>query len=82
MELAVRAGAAPAPHHRGFLFKLAAAAALVALADHLFFFQRAGSTVGLFALAVLVTSVLAQPALRRRPAALTRPWRLCCSWRC
>jgi Domain of unknown function (DUF4173) len=70
MELAARAEAPSAPSHRGFLFKLAAALALVALADHLFFFQRAGSTLGLYALAVLAAVLLAGPALRRRPDAL------------
>jgi hypothetical protein len=39
-----------------FLFKLAGALLLVILADLLFWFQRAGSTLGLFALAVLVVA--------------------------
>jgi Domain of unknown function (DUF4173) len=52
-----------------FLQKVALAAALVALADHLFFFQRAGSTLGLFAAALLVAILLATPAIgRSRPA--------------
>jgi hypothetical protein len=70
MELAVAAPPAASPPRRGFLIKIGLAAALVALADNLFFFQRAGATLGLFALALLVTLLLAQPALRRRPAAL------------
>ena len=37
-----------------FLMKLAGALLLVALADLLFWFQRAGSTIGLYALALLV----------------------------
>jgi hypothetical protein len=53
----------------GFVQKIALAAALVALADHLFFFQRAGSTVGLFAAALLTAILLATPAIgRSRPA--------------
>jgi hypothetical protein len=41
-------------HRHTFLLKLAGALLLVALADQLFWFQRAGSTLGLFALAVLI----------------------------
>jgi hypothetical protein len=40
-----------------FLLKLAAALLLVILADQLFWFQRAGSTIGLFALAVLIATL-------------------------
>ena len=40
-----------------FLLKLAGALLLVALADLLFWFQRVGSTLGLFALAVLVATL-------------------------
>ena len=39
-----------------FLLKLAGALLLVALADLLFWFQRVGSTLGLFALAVLIVT--------------------------
>lgn len=70
MELAAATAATPAPHRRGFLFKLAAAAVLVALADHLFFFQREGSTLGLYALVLLAAALLSAPALRRRRDAL------------
>jgi hypothetical protein len=52
-----------------FLQKILLAAALVALADHLFFFQRAGSTVGLFAAALLIAILVATPAIgRSRPS--------------
>ncbi|HEV2817031.1 MAG TPA: DUF4173 domain-containing protein [Allosphingosinicella sp.] len=45
---------AVSPSRHSFLLKLAGALLLVALADLLFWFQRAGSTIGLFALALLV----------------------------
>ena len=52
-----------------FLLKLVGAAMLVALADLLFYFQRAGSTLGLFALALLVLTVFVRPeTLRTWPA--------------
>ncbi|HEX8127444.1 MAG TPA: DUF4173 domain-containing protein [Allosphingosinicella sp.] len=54
-----------------FVQKLALATGLVALADHLFFFQRAGSTIGLFAAALLIAILLATPAIGRSRAALT-----------
>lgn len=54
----------------GFAPKIALAAALVGLADHLFFFQRVGSTAGLFAAALLVAILVATPAIGRSRAAL------------
>jgi hypothetical protein len=71
MELTAPAAAAPRLRLSRFSFarKIALAAALVALADHLFFFQRMGSTAGLFAAALLVAILLATPAIgRSRPA--------------
>ncbi|HYW15737.1 MAG TPA: DUF4173 domain-containing protein [Allosphingosinicella sp.] len=77
MELTAPSAPAPstasAPRHRlrrfSFVRKIALAASLVALADHLFFFQRAGSTVGLFAAALLTAILVATPAIgRSRPA--------------
>ncbi len=73
MELtAPAAAAAPLRRFRRFSFvqKIALAAALVALADHLFFFQRAGSTVGLFAVALLIAILVATPAIGRSKPAL------------
>ena len=52
-----------------FLLKLAGALLLVALADLLFWFQRAGSTIGLFALALLiVTGCMRMEIFRRWPS--------------
>lgn len=52
-----------------FLLKLAGALLLVILADLLFWFQRAGSTLGLFALAVLiVTGCMRMEMFRRWPS--------------
>jgi hypothetical protein len=52
-----------------FLLKIAGALLLVALADLLFWFQRAGSTLGLFALAVLiVTGCMRMEIFRRWPS--------------
>jgi hypothetical protein len=52
-----------------FLLKLAGALLLVILADLLFWFQRAGSTLGLFALAVLiVTGCMRMDMFRRWPS--------------
>jgi hypothetical protein len=73
MELtAPTAAAAPLRRLRRFSFvqKILLAAALVALADHLFFFQRAGSTAGLFAAALLVAILVAIPAVGRSKPAL------------
>jgi hypothetical protein len=59
------------PHLHSFLFKLAGAILLVILADLLFYFQRAGSTIGLFALALLVvTACLRIEMFRRWPSRL------------
>ena len=56
-------------HRYAFLLKLAGALLLVALADLLFWFQRAGSTLGLFALAVLiVTGCMRMEMFRRWPS--------------
>jgi hypothetical protein len=72
MELTAPSPAAPwRLRFRRFSFfqKIVLAAGLVALADHLFFFQRAGSTVGLFAAALLTAILVATPAIgRSRPA--------------
>ncbi|MGA9581321.1 MAG: DUF4173 domain-containing protein [Allosphingosinicella sp.] len=72
MELTAPSPAAPwYLHLRRFSFvrKLVLAGALVALADHLFFFQRVGSTAGLFAAALLIAILIAAPAIgRSRPA--------------
>jgi hypothetical protein len=71
MELTALAAAPSRLRLRRFSFlqKIVLAAALVALADHLFFFQRAGSTVGLFAAALLTALLVATPAIgRSRPA--------------
>ena len=71
MELAAPA-AAPRRlrlHSFSFTRKLLLAAALVALADHLFF-QRVGSTAGLFAAALLIAILLAVPAIGRSKPAL------------
>jgi hypothetical protein len=46
------------------------ATALVAFADHLFFFQRVGSTAGLFGAALLIAILVATPAIGRSRAAL------------
>src|SRR5437763_13019700 len=67
----------PSPSIRGrsmtnryaFLLKLAGAVLLVALADLLFWFQRAGSTLGLFALALLIVAgCMRMDILRRWPS--------------
>jgi hypothetical protein len=71
MELTLSAAATQPRRARRFSFvgKIVLAAALVALADHLFFFQRAGSTVGVFAAALLIAVLVATPAIgRSRPA--------------
>ena len=69
MEAALRIYGRPGTIARfSFLQKLVAAAALVALADHLFFFQRLGATLGLFAAALLAALLLTHPALRRGAA--------------
>ena len=75
MELAApqaAPAAAPAPRaftNLSFALKVVLAAALVALADGLFFFQRIGATAGLFAVLLLLALILVHPTLRRsRPA--------------
>jgi hypothetical protein len=73
MEITAPAPAARAPRHlRSFSFvrKILLAGALVALADHLFFFQRVGSTAGLFAAALLLAILVATPAIGRSKPAL------------
>lgn len=73
MELTAPAAAPRRLPLRRFSFarKIALAAALVALADHLFFFQRVGSTAGLFAAALLIALLVATPAIGRSRGALT-----------
>src|SRR3569623_529878 len=68
MEAAIAGGRGARTNRFSFIEKLAAAAALVALADWLFFLQRLGSTVGLFALALLLALLLVRPALRHGAA--------------
>lgn len=46
-----------------FAQKLVLTALLVVLADHLFFFQRLGSTLGIFAAALVAAILLATPAI-------------------
>jgi len=53
---------------RTFLLKLAGALLLVILADQLFWLERAGSTIGLFALAVLAVTVGTRRDILRRRA--------------
>ena len=54
-----------------FLRKAVLAALLVALGDRLFFFNWYGSTVGIFAAALLVALLIATPAIGRSRSALT-----------
>jgi len=71
MELTAPAAAPWRLRLRRFSFaqKILIAGILVALADHLFFFQRVGSTAGLFAAALLIAILVATPAIgRSRPA--------------
>jgi hypothetical protein len=70
MELTAPAAAPLRLRRFGFVQKIVLAAALVALADHLFFFQRAGATLGLFAAALLVALLLATPSIGRSGPAL------------
>ncbi|HEX8622784.1 MAG TPA: DUF4173 domain-containing protein [Allosphingosinicella sp.] len=53
-----------------FVQKLLLATILVALADRLFFFQRAGATLGVFAAALLIALLAATPAIGRSASAL------------
>jgi hypothetical protein len=59
---------ADAPRKGSFLFKLGIALAAATAADGLFVFQRGGSTIGFFALALLALAAAANPAARRRAA--------------
>lgn len=72
MELTAPAAAPWRLRFRRFSFvqKIVLAGALVALADHLFFFQRAGSTIGLFAAALLIALLVATPSIGRSKPAL------------
>jgi hypothetical protein len=54
------------PGRYSFLLKLGGAILLVALADALFWFQRAGSTIGLFAFALLVVAGCLRPEMFAR----------------
>jgi len=62
--------ARPAPWRFTFLVKLLALAALVALADRLFYDSDPGSTFGLFAASVLLATVALRPELRRHRGAM------------
>ena len=53
-----------------FMRKAAAAAALIVLADHLFYGERVGATLGLFALAWAAALIGTVPVLRRKGPAL------------
>ena len=53
-----------------FVQKIVLAAILVTVADHLFFFQRAGATFGAFAAALLIALLVATPAIGRSRSAL------------
>lgn len=57
---------AASPSRYSFLLKLGGALLLVALADALFWFQRAGSTIGLFAFALLVVAACLRPEMFSR----------------
>ncbi|MEA3065356.1 MAG: hypothetical protein QOJ27_1808 [Sphingomonadales bacterium] len=71
MEITAPAAASPLRLRRySFVQKLVLAALLVTLADHLFFFQRAGATLGVFALALLIALLVATPAIGRSKPAL------------
>jgi hypothetical protein len=72
MEITAPTAAATPLRLRRFSFvrKIALAAILVALADHLFFFQRAGATLGAFAAALLVALLIVTPAIGRSAPAL------------
>jgi hypothetical protein len=67
MELTAPAPAATQRLLRRFSFarKIVLATVLVALADHLFFLQRAGATLGVFAVALLLALLTATPAIGR-----------------
>ena len=73
MDITASAPAATPLRLRRFSFvqKIAVAAILVTLADHLFFFQRAGATLGVFAAALLVALLMVTPAIGCSAPALT-----------
>lgn len=71
MEITAPAPAATPLRLRRFSFvrKIVLAAILVALADHFFFLQRTGTTLGAFAAALLIALLVSTPAIgRSRPA--------------
>lgn len=72
MEIAAPAAAATPLRLRRFSFvqKIILAAMLVTLADHLFFLQRLGATLGAFAAALLIALLVATPAIGRSASAL------------
>jgi hypothetical protein len=71
MEITAPAAATPLRLRRfSFVQKIVLAAILVSLADHLFFFQRAGTTLGIFAVALIIAMLAATPAIARSRSAL------------
>ena len=75
MELAAAASAAPAQagkRNRRYSFaeKIVLAVLLVTIADWVFFFQRAGSTIGIYAALLLTVTLIARPAILRSRSAL------------
>ena len=70
MEAALPALASARARRFSFVQKLVLAILLIALGDRLFFRQHLGSTVGLYALALLLSALSALPAVRRSRAAL------------
>jgi hypothetical protein len=71
MEITAPAASTPFRLRRfSFAQKILLAAILVALADHLFFFQRFGATLGAFAAALLIALLVATPAIGRSAPAL------------
>ncbi len=67
----LRAITAPAQSRFSFAIKLAAAAALIALGDVLFYGFEGGSVLGLFALVWLIVVAAVRPAMRRARGGLT-----------
>lgn len=72
MDITAPAAAATPFRLRRFSFarKLLFAAILVAFADHLFFLQRVGATLGVFAAGLLIALLAATPAIGRSAPAL------------
>ena len=70
MELTAPASTPLRLRRFSFARKILLAALLVALADNLFFFQRIGATLGIFATALLVALLVATPAIGRSKPAL------------